>query len=92
VLSYTESFKLMWAVLWRSALWSGGIAFPIGFYGGFTHTDTSVAQALAYPIAAIFWSPLVLRKVVTLRYAGFHFNLVRDGRTEERSQSIAPSA
>ena len=74
-MSYVESFKIGWSILWRQCAWVAALAVAVWAVG-------RSALAVAIPALVLFCLPLTIRRLTRITYSDFHLSVGRpDGST-----------
>ena len=83
-LSYTESLKMAWLLIWRAMHLNGSMGFVVGFFIGFALGLLGMREWVA-PISAIIGSllavfvgsPWVVRMLFRKKFSGFQLRIIR---------------
>ena len=84
IVSYPESLRVAWLLIWRGLLINGAIGFVIGFVSGFASRFVGMKQLIT-PLTFIggllggvfIGSPLLIRMMLRKQFGGFRLQIVR---------------
>lgn len=83
--TYRESLKIAWSIMWRGILFGGGGGFLVGFILGIIGSVLGVSTlaiqttiTLLVSVVGTLWLyPLVIRMVIKKQFRGFKLQVIR---------------
>ena len=83
--TYSESLKIAWSIMWRGILLGGGGGFLVGFILGFigsalgfsTLAIQTTITILVAVVGTLWLYPLVIRMVLKKQFRGFKLQVIR---------------